>query len=146
MNSSIEASGIMRRLGAMAYDGILLSAVCFVAAALFGIAAGSMAIPQGNVKIFFQFYLLSVSFVFYGWFWVHGGQTLGLRAWSLRVVRRDGSSMTWGQAALRFVSAMFSWMTFGLGIVWVLFDRQHLAWHDRLSQTYVVRLPAVKNG
>lgn len=145
MNATNEAPGFLRRLGAMAYDGLLLCAVCFVAAVLFGVVIGGMEIPQGEVKLFFQFYLLSVSFVFYAFFWVHGGQTLGLRAWNLRVVRRDGSPMTWGYAALRFLGAILSWAPFGLGIVWVMFDRKRFAWHDRLSQTHLVIVPAVEN-
>ncbi|OGI41569.1 MAG: hypothetical protein A2150_00620 [Candidatus Muproteobacteria bacterium RBG_16_64_11] len=40
-------------------------------------------------------------FLFYGWFWTRGGQTLGMRAWRLRLTRADGGPVTWRRAALR---------------------------------------------
>ena len=124
-----------RRLGAMFYDGVLLGAVLFVASAMFTAATGASTLSRDPVKPFFQVYLLAVSFIFYGWFWVHGGQTLGLRAWRLRVVRIDGGPVTWRCAALRFLSALLSWAPFGLGVLWALFDPKQRTWHDRLSRT-----------
>lgn len=93
------------------------------------------------MKILLQFYLLGVCFVFYGWFWVHGGQTLGLRTWRLRVVRHDGTPITWRHAALRFAGAILSWAALGLGFLWIYVDPQRRAWHGHLSGTRVVLEP-----
>lgn len=93
------------------------------------------------MKILLQFYLLGVCFVFYGWFWVHGGQTLGLRTWRLRVVRHDSTPITWRHAALRFAGAILSWAALGLGFLWIYVDPQRRAWHGHLSGTRVVLEP-----
>lgn len=84
------ASGRARRLGAIIYDALLLCSVLFFAGALFIALIGENATAGLITKILFQIHLLGICFAFYAWFWVHGGQTLGLRAWRLRVVRLDG--------------------------------------------------------
>jgi uncharacterized RDD family membrane protein YckC len=63
-----------------------------------------------------------------------------MRAWCLQVVREDGGKFGWRDAALRFFSAMLSWLCLGLGFLWILIDKEKLAWHDRLSRTRVVLL------
>jgi uncharacterized RDD family membrane protein YckC len=86
----------------------------------------------------FRLYLLLVAFLFYGWFWTHGGQTLGMRAWRLRTVNRDGSPVRWPRAALRFALAIVAWLTV-IGLLGCAVDGHAL--HDRLSGTKVLRLP-----
>jgi uncharacterized RDD family membrane protein YckC len=88
-------------------------------------------------NIFYPLYLLGVSFVFYGWFWTHGGQTLGLRAWRLRVLTFEQQPISWKQAALRFCCALWSCGLFGLGLFWLLIDKNGRAWHDSCSKTAV---------
>jgi uncharacterized RDD family membrane protein YckC len=41
---------------------------------------------------------------------------------------------------LRFFAAILSWSAGGLGFLWILVDRDRMAWHDRLSKTEVVLL------
>jgi uncharacterized RDD family membrane protein YckC len=42
---------------------------------------------------------------------------------------------------LRFLAAIVSWLPFGLGFWWQLWDRDGLTWHDRLSSTRLVHYP-----
>jgi uncharacterized RDD family membrane protein YckC len=85
--------------------------------------------------------LIGVAFVFYGWCWTHGGQTLGLRAWKLRVVTADGEPLTWLDAARRFAASAILLIPPGLGLVWSLLDSESRCWHERLSRTRIVRQP-----
>ena len=52
-------------------------------------------------------YLLSVCFGYFGGFWVHGGQTLGMKAWRIKVIRLDGSRLGWIAALKRFSGCAF---------------------------------------
>lgn len=127
--------GLMRRLAAVAYDLLLLVSVLFVATALIlPFNAGQAFKTQ---QFLYSFYLLGVSFIFYGWFWTHGGQTLGLRAWKLHVLTFDRQPITWSQAFWRFGSAMLSWSLLGLGFFWLLIDKNNRCWHDSLSKTAI---------
>jgi len=126
------------RLAALLYDALLLLAVLFVATALLLPLTGGQAMQPHNP--FYSTYLLFISFFFFGWFWMHGGQTLGMRAWRLQLRRLDGRPLTWWHVLLRFLTAIPSWALVGLGYWWMLVDRRRLTWHDRLSETCVVRL------
>ncbi len=131
-------AGLLPRLGAAVYDGLLLVALFFLATALVAPLMPSDHIPTGT--IWFQAYLLLVMFGFYGWFWTHGGQTLGMRAWRLRVLNTDGSALRWSRALLRFIVAWLAWFSV-IGLLLCL--RNGVALHDQLSNTRVLRLPKV---
>jgi uncharacterized RDD family membrane protein YckC len=125
--------GFLRRLIIIFYDLLLLIALLMVATALLlPLNAGRAFTAQ---QFFFPLYLLLVSFFFYAWFWTHGGQTLGLRAWKTQVLTLDMKPIGWKQASLRFIAAMLSWGFCGLGFLWILIDKNQLSWHDRLSKT-----------
>jgi len=125
--------GFLRRLTVILYDLLLLLAVLFVATALLlPLNAGKAFTAQ---QFFFPLYLLLVSFLFYAWFWTHGGQTLGLRAWKIRVLTLDRKPISWKQALLRFMAAIVSWGFCGLGFLWILIDKNQRSWHDHLSKT-----------
>ncbi len=105
-------ASLPRRLAAIGYDSLLLCGLLFVATALaMGLVVamiGSEAFRMHNPlpgNPFFRTWLLLVCFCFYGGFWVCGGQTLGMRAWKLRIQQRDGRGIRWQQALLRFLTA-----------------------------------------
>lgn len=110
--SVFPLAGLLRRLAAIGYDCLLLAGVLFVATALaLGLMVALVGDPAAQAhnplsgNPFFRTYLLLVCFFFYGGFWVYGGQTLGMRAWRLRVCRRDGRGIDWWRALLRFLVA-----------------------------------------
>jgi len=127
--------GLFRRLAAIVYDAFLLAAVLFVAtASILPFNAGAAFTAE---QFFYPAYLIGVSFLFFAWFWTHGGQTLGMRAWKIKILTFDRDPISWRQAALRFVSALLSWLFFGLGFWWIVFDKQKRGWHDHVSKTAV---------
>ncbi len=135
------APGFLRRMAALLYDGLLLAALLFVAAALatFVIQLG-MGQELNPKSLIYRLYLLGVTFGFFAWFWIRGGQTLGMRAWRLKVLRNDGQSLTLRDALLRYLAAILSWAVCGLGFLWILVDSENRAWHDRLSGTRLVQM------
>jgi len=130
----LSAPGFLRRLAAQVYDLFLLIALLFLATALLLPFTAGEAISAQQTLIY-RIYLAVISFLFYGWFWTHGGQTLGLRAWKIKVLTFDQKPISWIQALLRFASALVSWSFFGLGFLWILVDKNRRSWHDHLSKT-----------
>ncbi len=139
-------ASLSRRLGAMLYDSLLLLGVLMLALAppviLYEVATGEPYPHQDRAHgILLQLYLLAWIAGFYLYFWTHGGQTLGMRAWRMRLTRDDGEPPSVGDAARRFGWALLSLLPAGLGLFWCLVDRDDLTWHDRLSRTRPVVVP-----
>ncbi len=134
---------LLRRIGAMLYDTLLLLAVLMLVTGVLHLATGGEAIVGRTHPVLVWFYraVLVASVVgFFGLFWTRGGQTLGMAAWHLRVERLDGRRLTWGDTVRRLAASLLSWAPAGLGFLWILFDRDRRAWHDRLSGTRVLRV------
>jgi uncharacterized RDD family membrane protein YckC len=125
--------GLLRVLAVIVYDFLLLIAVLFLATAILLPLNGGEAFT--NHKIVYSLYLLAVSFCFYGWFWTHGGQTLGLRAWKIKVLNDVHGVIGWRQAFIRFAVALLSWGSLGLGFLWIVIDKNQRSWHDMASNT-----------
>jgi len=136
--------GLLRRLATMVYDLILLGGVLVLAAAIFVIPIQAMTgvpLASGPLHLLFQLYLLAVILLYYLYFWTHGRRTLGMLAWRTRLVRDDGADLSVADALRRIGFAALTLAPLGIGLLWVLFDRDGLAWYDRLSGTRPV-LPA----
>jgi len=73
--------------------------------------------------------------------WRRGGQTLGMRPWRLKVVAADGTPPSWRALWLRFAVGTLSLLLGGLGFWWAWLDRRRSTWHDRLSDTRMIRMP-----
>lgn len=121
----------------MLYDSMLLIAVLFVATAV------AVAMNKGEAVTHPIYYLslLLISYGFFGWFWTHGGQTLGMRTWRLQLEAESGQEIDWSMAGKRFIFAVISMLPFGAGLFWQLFDSEQKAVHDRLSGSKVVFIP-----
>lgn len=145
-DTQFETAGLGKRLMAIIYDSFLLLALLFIAEILPVALNHGEAVSRDNGMLVFYLlhplYLLSVVFVFFGWFWTHGGQTLGMKTWKLKLLTLDNSEMNWQQAGIRYVMALVSWCCCGLGFFWIGFDRQKRSWHDMASGTKIIRLKA----
>ena len=117
----------------MIYDSLLIFAVLFFASAIALLFNHGEAIEHNP---FFSLYLLFVLFTYYAFFWSRSGQTLGMRAWKIRIVAEDGGNPGWVTCYLRLLCALLSLTCLGLGYLWRLF--RPYTWHDRLSHTRVI--------
>ncbi|MFC5300449.1 RDD family protein [Azospira restricta] len=136
-SATLSTPGIVRRLAAMLYELLLVSAVLAVALVLPHMLLGAFAKVQAShlaVKIHFFVVLL----VYFTWFWLHGGQTLAMKTWKIRVVDVGGGRLRPAQAVLRYLAAWVSLGLGGIGIVWALFDRDGQFLHDRIADTRLV--------
>ena len=136
---------ICRRAAAFLYDALLMLAAFFVVTG----AAVYLNDMERVGGAWFALLLWLVSGAFLVLFW-RNGRTLGMQAWGLRIVRadaapdarasRDGAELD-AAPGLGALAARYALGTllFGLTWVWMPFDRERLALHDRLSGTRIVR-------
>jgi uncharacterized RDD family membrane protein YckC len=144
-------AGLPRRLAAMAYDTLLSLALLMVVTfaylmtlkLIYGEAQLKAMTDAGALDgdPLLSTLLLFSLFAFFAKFWTHNGQTLGMQVWGVRVQNADGSAIDLWQALLRFLLAIISFLCFGLGFFWMLFDKQKRSWHDIYSGSCTVQLP-----
>jgi uncharacterized RDD family membrane protein YckC len=133
-------SSLLRRLGAILYDALLILALLFLATIPFiAVRDGEPVDATGN--LLYQIVLAAVIFLFFIGFWTRSGRTLGMQSWGLQLETTDGQVPTVRQASIRFFAAIISWLAVGLGFLWQLWDKDSLTWHDRLSATRLMHYP-----
>ncbi|TBU78243.1 RDD family protein [Phytopseudomonas daroniae] len=148
---TFPTAGLGRRLAAVLYDSFLCVALLIVVTFLYKLIQmgiyGEAQLRQWSEAgaldgdpLLSTLLLLSL-FGFFAKFWTHNGQTLGMQVWGIRVQNADGTAISVWQALLRFLVAILSWLTLGLGYLWIVFDKQKRSWHDLYSDSLVVRLP-----
>lgn len=135
---------IKRRLICMVYESLLLAGVAFFAALLFLGASG--ASPSEWTRHAFQVYLFFVIGLYFVGSWCHGGQTLAMKTWKLRLEGANGARITLRQAMLRYACAWPSVLLGGIGVLYALSDRERQFLHDRLAGTKLVMSDAVKEN
>lgn len=150
MNSQafVLSPGFFRRLAVMFYDWVLLSAVILVAVTLFtivadlllGEGASQQLLQTSWIKVLYQVYLLLIGMLFYLWFWTHGGQTLGMKVWKVKIVDQNGDQPGLKQAFLHLLLAVVTNLPFGLGFIWLLFHPEKQTLYDTWSKTRLIQL------
>jgi uncharacterized RDD family membrane protein YckC len=127
---------IMRRLASMLYETLLVLAIIFIAGLIFSTVTHNAQSPL--YRLAFQAYLVVVVGIYFIGFWIHGGQTLAMKTWRLRLARADGGPVRFRQAVLRYLLAMTGVFLLGFGIFWAVFDRDRQFWHDHVAGTRIV--------
>ena len=118
----------------MLYDTLLVFAVWLVT--IFALTAANRF--QAVSGAWFQTFLFLEAFGFFAFFWMRDGQTLGMRAWRLRLIANNGGDLTLNQVTIRLMTAMVSFVALGLGYWWCLVDPQRRTWPDLASDTSIV--------
>ena len=161
---ALQAPSLRRRLCSMMYEATLLFGVLFLSAWLFA------TLLQQRHALYLRHalegWLLLVLGLYFVWFWRHGGQTLAMKTWRIRVLNQNGTSLSYRRALTRFALSWF-WCLPGLALAWLTqakgwtlvliptfnfiawaalayLDPQRQFLHDRLAGTCLVDLNPVK--
>jgi uncharacterized RDD family membrane protein YckC len=108
MSAPVAPASPWRRLAAAFYDGLLLLAIWMVTL-LASLFVNNLFGLDRNDQVN-SLCLLLAGLAYFGWSWTHGGQTLGMRSWRLRLLRQDGAPLRWPVAALRYALMLGSWL------------------------------------
>ena len=123
----------------MLYEALLLFAVAFFAGGLFLLASGGRDATSGSLRHALQGFVLACFAAYFLWCWLHGGQTLAMKTWRIKLVDAASPTISARKALLRIVYAALLVPT-GISILWALFDRERQFLHDRLAGTRLVRV------
>ena len=121
VTAALPRAGFWRRMGALVLDVLLVGFLMSV--------------------LHHEYNLELVVLAAYGAvMWKTRGSTIGGIVFDLRVVRLDGRPIDWETAIIRALSCFLSMAVAGLGFIWIVFDRNNQAWHDKIAGTVVVRV------
>lgn len=73
--------------------------------------------------------------------WTLQGTTIGGVIFHLKVVRTDGKPMSFSASLVRALASVLSVASLLIGYLWIIWDKENQAWHDKIAGTVVVRLP-----
>jgi uncharacterized RDD family membrane protein YckC len=125
--SSYELADIGTRFVALIIDGIVL-----------GIIGAILSPGIGNVGWGLSF-LIGVA---YQWYFLtrQDGQTPGKRLMNIKVIKVDGGPITDADAVIRYVGYYIDSALIMIGWLLALFDSNRQALHDKLVNTYVIKV------
>ena len=145
-----EYAGFWIRLLACLID----LAVIFVVSAIFSRVFWMFAFPfwvwhwgsgwgESPFEFWSAIFAWFVAAAYFTVFWALRSETLGMLVLRLRIVRADGTRLKrdWDAALLRFLGYFICWATAGLLFLWIAFDERKQGLHDKIANTFVVRLP-----
>jgi uncharacterized RDD family membrane protein YckC len=132
----LRAPGLGRRLASSLYDVLMVAALVLVATFPFLAVFGDAT--SGWRRHALQLWVIAVAGAYFMWFWTHGGQTLPMKTWKMRLVRADGAEVSFWRALHRYLLAVLGLAALGLGFLWALVDRERQFLHDRLAGTALI--------
>jgi uncharacterized RDD family membrane protein YckC len=141
--SVVRSAPLWRRIAALVYDVFPLVGLWMLTTFVYLFAAGrhyDPAHPEWGARLGLQVALLAITAAYFVISWARAGQTIGMRAWKLKLLRDDGSKIGVLPALARFSLALLSLAIVGIGFWWALFDAQNRTLHDRICKTVMVRL------
>ncbi len=112
----LRTPALARRMACFVYEGVLLIGVLMAAGLLYAGLTGQRHALLGRHGL--QAFLFVVLAVYFSWFWSHGGQTVAMKTWRIRLLRTEGAPVSLGRAVARYV---LSWLWFapGLLLLWI---------------------------
>tara|TARA_B100000524_G_scaffold185704_1_gene96074 strand:+ start:28 stop:438 length:411 start_codon:yes stop_codon:yes gene_type:complete len=121
----------LKRIAASIYDLFLLLGVWF--------AVGSFAVwINGGIieaKWIGPFLVLVSTWIFYGYFWTHGGKTLGMAVWKFEIYSIDENKINFQKVSIRFFSNVITVLLGGTPLILMYFSKNNLSLSDYLSKT-----------
>lgn len=124
---SYELADIGTRFIAAIIDGLIIAVVN-------GVLLGAAGNSGGVVSTI-------ITFGYYWYFWTrNNGQTPGKTLMKIRVVKKDGTPMRDADAIVRVIGYYIGGAILLLGFLWALWDPNRQGWHDKLANTYVVKV------
>lgn len=149
--AQIKYAGFWRRFLAFFVDTFILNLIGMVLQTLLGKNPIEMFLNMNSLEELQEFQNsasttvislmgLIVGLFYYSIFYVnYDGATPGKRLMAIKVIRDDGSKVTYPVIFIRYLSSFISPFIMGIGYLMVFWDRKKQALHDKIAKTVVVK-------
>jgi uncharacterized RDD family membrane protein YckC len=118
-------------------DGIILGVAGVVVDVIFHVNPNDPT-SSGYTTSFIVQQIIDIAY--FAGFWTEWGSTPGQRLFKLRVVDANTEQpIGIGQAVLRWVGLVISFLVCFIGVIWVAFDPRKQGWMDKIAGTVVLQ-------
>jgi uncharacterized RDD family membrane protein YckC len=131
-------TALWRIIVAFLYDLLILLALAVLLSAVFTLVFGIAYHETPAYKWGFDVTLLTMLMGYFALSWKAGGQTIGMKAWKLKVVREDTTSLHWSDIVSRLMAGLLNLCLLNLGWLGYL-GATSASLTDRLSRTRIIR-------
>jgi uncharacterized RDD family membrane protein YckC len=138
MAQTLDVAPLNRRLMAALVNGSLIAGAFLAAAVVAASNVRDLPALRG-IEIGSAVALLAIGALYNALFYALGTGTPGMSYAGVSLCTFDGQEPTRAQRLRRLIAMPVSILPLGLGLLWAIFDGEHLNWHDRLSKTYLRR-------
>jgi len=162
--SPLVAAPLLRRLGAVLYEALLILALVLVTGFVLlpitpGAGAHALYIPRPAARAISFAVIVLVVGGYCVHFWTAGRRTLPMKTWHVALLRRDGTALDRRTALVRYAAGWIGpalaiaayvalrdagharqgfWLL-AFNFLYALVDREQLFLHDRIAGTRIVR-------
>ena len=138
----MENSGFFRRIFSLVYDSLAIVGIIFTFTLLLVLMNGG-APENGSLVDLLQLFITIFSGpLFYTYFWIkNDGQTLGMQSWKIKLISEE--ILTVRICLLRCAFSTFSFLFFGIGYAYILFNKDNRSLADMATKTRIVRLSEI---
>ncbi len=153
-----------RRLVAMLYDFAVAGTLATLVAGLMAYLLekkGLTITPDSPLTYSIFAMELLIGFLYFQWFCMHRGKTLGMSAWKMRIANLSGGAVSYVQVSIRYLALLGIMLTgfllgykalsysaissIGIGLlflagalIWSRFNSKKLALHEVISRTQLI--------
>ncbi len=122
----MKYASFWRRFAAAFIDGLIIGVLPNV---VVNTGNGTMANPLS--------FIIGIAY----FVWMNGmyGATVGKMVMKIKIVKENGSKITYADAALRYFASILSAIALLIGYLWMLWDPKKQTWHDKIAHTVVVK-------
>jgi uncharacterized RDD family membrane protein YckC len=124
---------------AFIYDLLIIMALSFLLSAIFTMLAGEGFYQHELWRSLFQLVWVFMIAGYYGYSWQKSGQTIGMKAWRLRVNNQDNTPLTNKDVLTRLAAATLNIFLLNLGWLGYL-GKSGVSLTDKLSATRIERI------
>ncbi len=138
---ALEYAGFWIRFGAALIDVIFLALILFIIRYDIIIKFMLSKLPLTPYIVISALLVWIIHIAYFVIFWAWRGQTPGKMITGIKIIRTDSSPLTWQYALRRYLGCIASTLILFIGFIWIAFDSRKQGLHDKLADTYVVKLP-----
>lgn len=141
-----SSASLLRILGSVFYDWLIVLSLLmiggFFIVPLYSVLSGNESFMAGSP--FFRLYVLAIITLYFGYFWMRSGQTVGMKAWRIKLIGVENPKITAKQVIIRLIVAMPAYGFALLGLFWRFIDPHQRSWLDLTSNSCLIFLPKTK--